>query len=107
MNEVVYPDDMRMGQFETAFCLAPELSKRRTILNHQIGKKFQCHIALQFFVACEPHNSHPASSEDLDQRVTAKDFCPLANSRDVARITSPARSLFTLSKYTSLRYDGS
>src|SRR5439155_25589748 len=63
---------MRMRQFETALCLSLELIKYRTILNHQVGKKFQRDIALQFFVACQPDNSHSASAQHLDQRVAAK-----------------------------------
>src|SRR5712692_7466533 len=74
MYEVVNPDDVRMSQFEAALCLTIELIKHRTILNHQVGKKFQRDIALQFFIACQPDNSHAASPEDLDQRVAAKDF---------------------------------
>src|SRR5213593_4170002 len=65
---------MRMSQFEAALCLMLELIKHCMILNHQVGKKFQRDIALQFFVACQPDNSHSASPEDLDQRVAAKDF---------------------------------
>src|SRR5438093_2371440 len=65
---------MRMSQFEAAPCLTLELIKHRMILNHQVGKKFQRDIALQFFIACQPDNSHSASSEDLDQRVPAKDL---------------------------------
>jgi hypothetical protein len=72
--EVVNPNDMRMSQFETAFCLSLELIKHRMISNHQVGKKFQRDIAFQFFIARQPDNSHSASSEDLDQRVAAKDF---------------------------------
>src|SRR5438552_878854 len=72
MHEVVYPNDVRMCQFEATFCLAPELVERGTIVNHQVGKKFERDIALQFFVACKPDYSHSASPEDLDQRVTAK-----------------------------------
>src|SRR5438552_15818734 len=67
-----------MGQFETAICLTLELIKHRMISNHQVGKKFQRHIALQFFVACEPDNPHPASSEDLHQRIAAKDLLSTA-----------------------------
>ena len=74
MHEIVYADDMRMRQFEAAFGFAPELIKRRTIVDHQIGKKFQRDIALQLFIARQPDNPHPASPEDLDQHVTAKDF---------------------------------
>src|SRR6266481_2706241 len=74
MHEVVNPNDMRMSQFEAALCLMLELIKHRTILNHQVGNKFQRDIALQFFIACQPDNSHSASPEDLDQRVAAKDF---------------------------------
>src|SRR6266536_185828 len=65
---------MRMSQFEAAFCFAPKLIKRGTVLNHKIGKKFKRDIALQFFIARQPDNSHSASPKDLDQRVTAKDF---------------------------------
>src|SRR5437867_4345636 len=72
--EVVNSNDMRMRQFQAAFCLTRELIKQRTILNHQVWKKFQSDIALQFFIACQPDNSHSASPENLDQRVAAKDF---------------------------------
>jgi hypothetical protein len=74
MHEIVNPDDVGMRQFEAAFGFAPELIKRRTIVDHQIGKKFQRDIALQLFVSRQPDNSHSASPEDLDQRVTAKNF---------------------------------
>ena len=74
MHEVMYADDMQMRQFEAALCLALELVKRRTILNHEVGKKFQRDIALQFFIPRQPDDSHSASPEDLDQRVTAKNF---------------------------------
>ena len=74
MYEVVNPNNMRMSQFEAAFCFTLELIKHRMILNHQIGKKFQRDFALQFFIACQPDNSHSASPEDLGQRVAAKNF---------------------------------
>src|SRR5437899_10466662 len=96
MHEVVYPNDVRMCQFEATFCLAPELVERGTIVNHQVGKKFERDIALQFFVARKPDYSHSASPEDLDQRVRPKTFCPPENSREVAYATPPARSRVTL-----------
>jgi hypothetical protein len=65
---------VRVRQFETALCLSFELIKQRVISNHQVGKKFQRDIALQFFVACQPDNSHSASPKDLDQREAAKNF---------------------------------
>src|SRR5205814_10096098 len=68
VDEVVNPNDVRMSQFETALCLSLELVKHRTVLDHQVGKKFQRDIALQFFVACQPDDSHSASPKDLDQR---------------------------------------
>ena len=34
MHEIMYADDMRMRQFEAAFSFAPELIKRRTIVDH-------------------------------------------------------------------------
>src|SRR4029453_16985461 len=64
---------MRMSQFEAALCLTLELIKHRMVLNHQVGNKFQRDIALQFFIACQPDNSHSTSPEHLDQRVAAKD----------------------------------
>src|SRR5436189_1521441 len=64
---------MRMSQFEAALCLTLELVRHRTILNHQVGNKFQRDVSLQFFIACQPDNSHSTSPEDLDQRVAAKD----------------------------------
>src|SRR5438552_12520265 len=72
MYEVVNPDDMRMRQFQAAFCLAFKLIQQRTILDHQVGKKFQRDVALQFFIVRQPHNSHSAPAEHLDQLVTAK-----------------------------------
>ena len=74
MHEIVNPDDVGMRQFQAALRLTFKLIQRRTILDHQVGKKFQRDIALQFFVARQPHNPHSASAEDLDQRVAAKDF---------------------------------
>ena len=76
MHEVVNPNDMRMRQFEAALCLTLELIKHSPVLNHQVGNKFQRDIALQFFVACQPDNSHSASPKDLDQRIAAKDSLP-------------------------------
>src|SRR5438445_4863082 len=63
-----------MGQFETAICLSLELIKHRMISNHQVGKKFQRDIALQFFIACQPDDFHSASPEYRYQRVAAKDL---------------------------------
>src|SRR6266513_6107295 len=65
---------MGMSQFEAALCLTLELIEHHTILNHQVGNKFQRDIALQFFVVRQPDNSHSASPQDLDQSVAAKDF---------------------------------
>ena len=74
MHEVMNPDDMRMSQFEAPLRLALQLVKRRAILDHQIGQKFQRDLALQFFVARQPHNSHSAPAKYFDERVAAKDF---------------------------------
>src|SRR2546429_9446016 len=74
MHEIMYPDDGAMSQVDATLCLAPELVKRRTILNHKTGKEFQRDIALQFFIVRQPDNPHSTSPEHLDQRVTAKDF---------------------------------
>src|SRR5437016_7771029 len=73
MHKIVNPDDMRMSQFQAALRLTLKLIQQRTILDHQIGKKFQRGIALQLFIARQPDNPHSTSSEDLDQRVAAKD----------------------------------
>lgn len=74
MYEVMYPDNMRVGEFEGALCLAPELIKDCAIFNHEVGEKFQRDIALQFFIVCQPDNSHSAPPKHLEQRVTAKNF---------------------------------
>src|SRR5213080_4871647 len=74
MHKIMNPDDVRMRQFEAALRLSFELIEHCMISNHQIGKKFQRDIALQLFVSRQPDNSHSASPEDLDQRVTAKNF---------------------------------
>ena len=72
MHKVVNPNDARMRQFQTAFGLTLELIQHRTILDHQVGKKFQRHIALQFFVVRQPHNPHSAPAKHLRQRIAAK-----------------------------------
>src|SRR5439155_4936127 len=74
MHEIVNPNDMRMSQLQAALCLTLELIEHRTILNHQVRKKFQRDITFEFLIACQPDNSHPASPEDLYQRVAAKDL---------------------------------
>src|SRR5215475_8979419 len=68
-----------MSQFEAALCLPLELIKHCMILNHQVGKKFQRDIALQFFVARQPHNPHSTSAQHLHQRVAAKHLLSAAN----------------------------
>jgi len=65
MHEIMYPDDVAMSQVEATLCLAPELVKRRTILNHKIGKEFQRDIALQLFIVRQPDNPHSTSPEHL------------------------------------------
>ena len=65
MHEIMYPDDVAMSQVEATLCLAPELVKRRTILNHKIGKEFQRDIALQRFIVRQPDNPHSTSPEHL------------------------------------------
>ena len=106
MHEIMYPDDVAMSQVEATFCLAPELVKRRTILDHQIGKKFQRDIALQFFVPCKPDNPHPTSSEDLDHSVAAKNFLS-AGKLTRSRVYDIACALVTHfePKYTSSRWE--
>ena len=74
MDEVVNADDVLMRQFQAAFRLVFKLIQQRTILDHQVRKKFQRDIALQYFVACQPHNSHSASAEHLDQLIAAKHY---------------------------------
>ena len=72
MDEVVNSNNVRMRQFQAALCLVFKLIQQRTILNHQVRKKFQRNIALQFFVPCQPNDSHSASAEHLHQRITTK-----------------------------------
>ena len=62
------------AQFETALRLSFEVIERCMVLHHEVGKEFQRNIALQFFIARQPDYSHSTSSEDLDQRVAAKDL---------------------------------
>jgi hypothetical protein len=49
-----------------------KLIQQRSILNHQIGKKFQRDIAFQFFVARQPYNPHSATAKDFDQPEATK-----------------------------------
>ena len=72
MNKIVNPNNVRMRQFKAALCLAFKLIQHRTISNHQVRKKFQRDIALQFFVAREPNNPHSASAKYLHQRIATK-----------------------------------
>src|SRR5437762_4072805 len=72
MHEIMYPDDVAMSQVEATLCLAPELVKRRTILNHKIGKEFQRDIALQLFIVRQPDNPHSTPAQNLDQCVPSK-----------------------------------
>ena len=74
MYEVVNAHDVRMRQFETALRLSFEVTERCMVLHHEVGKEFQRNIALQFLIARQPDYSHSTSSEDLDQRVAAKDL---------------------------------
>ena len=74
MHEVVDANDVKMRQFQATLRLTLKLIQQRTILDHKIGKEFQRNIALQLFIVRQPDNSHSASPEDLDQRVTAKNF---------------------------------
>src|SRR5215813_6538081 len=63
-----------MRQFETALRLSFEVIERCTVLHHQVGKEFQRNVTLQFIIARHPDYSHSTPSEDLDQRVAAKDL---------------------------------
>src|SRR6266487_6894623 len=63
---------MRMSQFQAALRLTFKLIQQRTILDHKVGEEFQCDIALQLFIARQPHNSHSAPAEHLDQIVAGK-----------------------------------
>jgi hypothetical protein len=68
----VNPNDVRMRQFQAALRLTFKLIQQRTILDHKIGKEFQRDVALQFFVARQPHNPHSSPTEHFDQCVAAK-----------------------------------
>ena len=79
MHEVVNPDDVGMRKFQAALCLTFKLVQQRSVLNHQVGKKFERDMTLQFFVACQPHNSHSAPTKHLDQPEPSKDFLSAAS----------------------------
>ena len=49
-----------------------QLIQQRTIMDHQVGKKFQRDMALQFFVTRRPYDTHPAAAKDFHQRVATK-----------------------------------
>jgi len=49
-----------------------QLIQQRTILDHEVGKKFQRDMGLQFFVTRKPYNTHPAAAKDFHQRVATK-----------------------------------
>src|SRR6266536_6957 len=93
MHEIVNPDDMRMSQFQAALRLTLKLIQQRTILNHQVGKKFQRDVALQLFIVRQPHNSHSAPAEHLDQLVAAKHHLSAASIQGCLQKTARAASL--------------
>jgi hypothetical protein len=55
------------------------LIQQPTILDHQIGQKFQRDMALQFFIARQPDNSHSTSAKYLYQREPPKDSLSAAS----------------------------
>src|SRR5882724_4770488 len=84
---------MRMSQFQAALRLVFKLIQQCTILEHQVGKKFQRDVALQFFVARQPHNSHSTAAEHLDQLVAAKDLLSAGSIQRCLQKTTRAASL--------------
>src|SRR5437588_11198860 len=45
-------------------------------MHDYVGKKLQGDFTLQFLIPRQAHNAHPASPENLDQRVAAEEFLP-------------------------------
>src|SRR6266487_7028000 len=43
-------------------------------MHDYVGKKFQRNLALQFFIARQPDNSHSASAQNPNECVTAEEF---------------------------------
>src|SRR5262249_44282751 len=74
MHEVVNPDDVRMGQLKAALRLTLQLTQGGGIANNQIRKKLKGNLAFQFFIARQPHDSHSAAAQNLDQGVAAEEF---------------------------------
>src|SRR5438034_4801562 len=80
VHKVVNAHDVLVGEFQATSGLALEIAQYGSIVNDQVGEKFERDIALQFFVVRQPDNSHSASAQNPNERVTAKSLCPLANS---------------------------
>src|SRR5262245_5951194 len=72
--EMVNPHDVLVRQLKTAARLVFEVVEQIALMQDCLRKEFQRHVALQFFVACQPDNSHSASAKDLNERVTAENF---------------------------------
>ena len=73
MYEVVKANDVRMCQFQAALGLTFKLIQHRTLLNDQVGKKFERDIPLQFFIARQPDNSHSSFAQNLNERIAAEE----------------------------------
>jgi hypothetical protein len=73
VHEVINPHDVLMSQLETALRLPLQLIEQSVIVHDRIGKKFQRDFSFQLFIVRQPDNSHPASAQNLNQRVTAEE----------------------------------
>jgi len=50
------------------------LSSKRTVVHHSLREEFEGYVALQFFIARQPDNSHPALAQNPYHRVAAENF---------------------------------
>jgi hypothetical protein len=53
-----------------------QIIQQCAVMNDRVGKEFKRHLAIQFFIARQPDNSHSSLAQDLEQGVAAKDFLP-------------------------------
>ncbi len=63
-----------MRQLKAPASFPLQFVQKRAVEHNDVRQEFERHLALQFFVPRQPDDSHPATSQDLIQRVAIKDL---------------------------------
>ena len=74
--KVVNPHDVMVRQGKAAPRLALEILQCLAIRDQHLGQEFQCHLAVELFVLCEPHHAHPAAPNRPHQPEPPEEHLP-------------------------------